>query len=71
MAALRSQWVAATTRTSARIGLLPPTRSNSRFLQDPQQRDLRLGRRSPISSRKIVPPFREFEPPEALVAALP
>jgi len=43
MAACKSRFVAAITRTSARIRRVPPTRSNSRSCKDTQESNLSLG----------------------------
>ena len=44
IAAARSRLVAAITRTSTRIGCVPPDALELALLQHPQQRDLRLRR---------------------------
>ena len=53
----RLRWVAATTRTSTSIDAVPPTRSNERSWSTRSTFAWVSGAMSPISSRKIVPPF--------------
>ena len=60
----RSRFVAAMTRTSAGIGLLPPTRSKVRSCRTRSSATWVSGGSSPTSSRKMVPPSRELEAAE-------
>ena len=57
MAVSRSRWVAARTRTSTARLASPPNRWMQLLLQDAQELACVLAFRSPISSRKRVPPL--------------
>ena len=64
MAACKSRFVAAITRTSVRIGRVPPTRSNSCSCKTRSKAIWASGGSSPTSSRKSVPPLANSNLPK-------